>query len=133
MLHHAVLIEMLDDEVAVAEERLGGRAGPIERDGTDIHVFLGDGLTLRLDGARYDGEPFRVAVTTTEGHPAPHEKWPPGLSLGIHPVLNRPFACVQGTYEYHSHPSHLADQWATYRNELRLADLLDHLLRKAGR
>ena len=133
MLHPAVLTELLDDEIAAAKERLGGRAGAIERDGTNITVVLGDGLALRLDGARYDAEPFRVAVTTTDGEPVPHHMWPPGLSLGVHPVLNRPFACLQGTYEYHSHPSHLADHWATYRNQLRLADLLDHLLRKAGR
>jgi hypothetical protein len=128
-----VLIEMLDDEIAVAKERLDGRTGLIQRDGTDVTVALDDGLTLRLDGARYDAEPFRVSMTTMAGELVPHQMWPPGLSLGVHPVLNRPFACVQGTYEYHSHPSHLADHWATYRNELRLADLLDHLLRKAGR
>lgn len=133
MLHPAVLIEMLNDEIAAAEDRLGGRAGPVERDGTDITVVLSDVLALRLEGARYDAEPFRVAVITAEGEPVPHEMWPQGLSLGVHPVLGRPFACVQGTYEYHSHPSHLADHWATYRHELRLADLLDHLLRKAGR
>jgi hypothetical protein len=126
-------MEMLDDEIAAAEERLGGRAGGIERKGTDVTVALGDELALQLDGARYDAEPFRVTVTTTDGEQVPHEMWPPGMSLGVHPVLDRPFACVQGTYEYHCHPSHLTDHWATYRNELRLADLLDHLLRKAGR
>ena len=42
------------------------------------------------------------------------------------------FACVQGTYEYHAHPSHLEDDWARCRNVIRLPDLLDHLLRKAG-
>ena len=47
-------------------------------------------------------------------------------------MLDRPFACIQGTYEYHAHPSHLADKWSNYRNTIRLADLIDHLLRKAG-
>jgi hypothetical protein len=133
MLHTALLNEMLDDEIAAAKERLGDRIGQIERDGAGIVMALGDGLVLRLDGARYDAEPFRVAVATNDGEPVPHELWPPGMSLGVHPVLGRPFACVQGTYEYHAHPSHLADHWATYRNELRLSDLLDHLLRKASR
>jgi hypothetical protein len=67
MLHRAVLIEMLDDEIAAAQERVGGRVGRIERNGADITVGLGDGLAIRLDGARYDAEPFRVTVTTSQG------------------------------------------------------------------
>jgi len=124
MLHSAVLHEMLDDEVAAAEDRLGSRIAVIERH---------DDLVLVLDGSRYDAEPFRVTVTDAHGHDVPHERWPAGLSLGQHPVLNRPFACIQGTYEYHCHPSHLSDHWAVYRNSLRLPDLIDHLLRKASR
>lgn len=133
MLHRDVLNEMLADEIAVAEERLGDRVGHIKRDDADIYVALAEGLTMKLEGARYDAEPFRVSVVRGDGTPAPHEAWPAGLSLGVHPVLGRPFACVQGTYEYHAHPSHLGDHWAVYRSDLRLAELLDHLLRKAGR
>jgi hypothetical protein len=40
---------------------------------------------------------------------------------------------VQGTYEYHTHPGHAADSWDRYRHQLRLAQLLDHLLRRCGR
>jgi hypothetical protein len=47
--------------------------------------------------------------------------------------MGRPFACVQGTFEYHCHPSHLNDRWDTYRSTIRLADLVDHLLRNRGR
>jgi hypothetical protein len=133
MLHLSVLEEMLDEEVAAAEERLGGRVPPIKRIGASVTVEISPDLRLMLDGERYDAEPFRVHVTDPTGSPVPHENWPAGLSLGQHPVLNRPFACVQGTYEYHCHPSHLTDHWAIYRNTLRLPDLLDHLLRKAGR
>lgn len=133
MLHPVVLNEMLDDEIAAAEERLGGRLGSVQRDGPQIVVELDEDLRIELDGQRYDAEPFRVRVTDSNGTTVPHEAWPPGLSLGQHPVFDRPFACVQGTYEYHAHPSHLTDHWALYRNELRLPDILDHLLRKAGR
>ena len=52
---------------------------------------------------------------------------------GLHPVLNRPFACIRGCAEYYCHPSHLQERWDTLRNTLRLADLLDHALRRAGR
>lgn len=133
MLHPDVLGEMLDDEIAAAQGLLRCRVDRIERDGVGVAIDLADDLVLHLDGSHYDAEPFRVAVTNAEGELMPHERWPPGMSLGIHPVLDRPFACVQGTYEYHAHPSHLTDHWSTYRNELRLTDLLDHLLRKASR
>lgn len=133
MLHPAVLHEMLDDEVAAAEDRLGGRVDTIERRGATVVATLGNDLDLVLDGNRYDAEPVRVTVAGSDGRPVPHEAWPAGMSLGQHPVLERPFACIQGTYEYHCHPSHLTDHWAIYRNTLRLPDLLDHLLRKASR
>jgi len=132
MLPPSVLSEMLDDEVAAALGRVGDRAGALRRTGTSVTAELGEHLLL-LDGARYEAEPFRVSVVSRTGTPVGHEGWPPGLSLGNHPILNRPFACIQGTYEYHAHPSHLADHWARYRSRIRLPDLLDHLLRKAGR
>lgn len=133
MLHPAVLHELLEDEIAAAEDRLGSRVKTIERRGDTIVLALDDDLDLVLDGARYDAEPLRVTVALTDGQLVPHEGWPAGMSLGLHPVLERPFACIQGTYEYHCHPSHLSDHWAIYRNTLRLPDLLDHLLRKANR
>lgn len=132
MLHPSVLVEMLDDEIAAAADRVGERAGVLRRVGTAVVADLGEDLLL-FDGDRYDAEPFRVSVVSRTGTPVPHEGWPPGLSLGAHPVLTRPFACIQGTYEYHAHPSHLHDHWARYRAAIRLPDLLDHLLRKAGR
>lgn len=130
MLHPSVLGQMLDDEVAAAEERLGSRAS-LHRDGSTIVVPIGE-VRIVLDGARYDVEPFRFTVTDEAGQQVTHEQWPRSLSLGAHPILGRPFACVQGTYEYHAHPSHLDDHWARYRHTIRLPDLVDHLLRKAG-
>lgn len=132
MLHPSVLVEMLSDEVAAAHDRLGERAATLRRVGTLVTADVGEDR-LVLDGARYDAEPFRVSVADRSGQPVAHEGWPPGLSHGVHPVFNRPFACIQGTYEYHAHPSHLDDHWARYRAAIRLPDLLDHLLKKAGR
>ncbi len=88
---------------------------------------------LRLDGRGYDAEPFRLSVVDGDGVPLPGAVWPPGLHHSQHPVLEVPFACVQGTYEYHTHPGHVADSWDRHRHRLRLAQLLDHLLRRCGR
>ena len=53
-------------------------------------------------------------------------------AAGVHPVTGEPFACVRGTWEYYLHTSHHQERWDAHRPRLRLADLLDHLLRKAG-
>lgn len=136
MLHRLVLADLLDDEIAVAAERLGGRAAGLAHDGRYVRYLLrsdGDsGRWLRLDGLRYDGEPFRVAVCGPDGTSLPIEGWPPGLAHSVHPVTGQPFACVRGAWEYYLHPSHHQERWDVHRSRLRLADLLDHLLRKAG-
>jgi hypothetical protein len=136
MLHPVVLADLLDDEVAAAAERLGNRAAGLVHDGRHVRCPLrlaGDSRRwLSLDGQQYDGEPFRVAVCGPVGAPLPIDGWPPGLAHSVHPVTGEPFACVRGTWEYYLHPSHHQERWDAHRPRLRLADLLDHLLRKAG-
>lgn len=33
-----------------------------------------------------------------------------------HPTTGRPFVCMVGSREYHTHPSHTGDRWANYRD-----------------
>jgi hypothetical protein len=106
----------------------------IERVGSYVVATIATGtapIHIVFDGSRYDAEPLRVSLISGAGTALPHGQWPAGMSHGTHPILGRPFACIQGTFEYHAHPSHLADHWDTYRYRIRLADLLDHLLRKS--
>jgi hypothetical protein len=70
-------------------------------------------------------------VVDDDGGVVEHGRRPADLSHSTHPVLGRPFACVRGTFEYHCHPSHLNDRWDSYRPTIHLADLVDHLLRRA--
>lgn len=125
---------MLADEVDGASIRLAGRFESIELNGTDILVRLGSfswrRSVIRFAGAGYDAEPYQVAVITGSGDVAPQEQWPKGLFHSVHPILDRGFICIRGTYEYHCHPSHVADSWAAYRNSLRLPQLLSHILKK---
>jgi hypothetical protein len=136
MLHPAVLSELLEDEVAVARGRLGSRVDSLERIGAsvDCRFTLKSGVEHRLvlDGRGYDADPFRVMAVDQQGEPLPAAGWPPGLCHGDHPVLQVPFACVQGSWEYHAHPQHVADVWDRYRHTRRLAQLLAHLLRRCG-
>ncbi len=135
--HPKLLAELLEAEADMARQRLGGRVAHIEVNGPLVYVWLtpreDGGIAIRLDGTRYDAEPFRVAVVDAAGDKLSSKQWPGQLFHAIHPVLRRPFACIRGTYEYHCHPSHAADAWDAYRMRIRLGDVLDHLLRKAGR
>jgi hypothetical protein len=128
---------MLGEEVAVARQSLGDRISRLELIGTDILCHLTGtsvgGAIIRLDGQNYDAEPFSVTVIDERGAVADQPRWPGSLFHSIHPGLGRGFVCIRGTFEYHCHPSHLNERWDTYRATLRLPQLLDHLLRRAGR
>jgi hypothetical protein len=136
-LHPLVLADLLAAEADVARERLGARL--------DDLVVAPDHVTavfrahdrswcLRLDAGDYDARPLAVSIVVA-GVPVGREQWPPGLayeSVPDHPVLHRPWVCLRGTLEYHSYPGHTADGWELSRADLRMADVLDHLLRNAG-
>jgi hypothetical protein len=134
-LHSALLFEMLDAEIEVTRQRLQGRVADIRRTWHVIQVPLraanDQPVWLTLSGEKYDSDPFSVSVVDAEGR-AGAELWPPSLLGGLHPVTGQPFVCVQGCAEYYTHPSHFRDRWDAVRSRLRLPDLLDHLLRRAG-
>jgi len=131
MLHPQLLAELLDDEVAVAAG-LGDRAESLGHDGRYVRCRVcgrdGSLLWLRMDAAG-----FAVDVCDDAGETVVLERWPAGLAHNIHPVHGRPWVCTRGTAEYHTYPGHHVERWDTYRATLRLPDLLDHLLRRAGR
>jgi len=137
MLHPTLLRELLDDEVAVAVDRLGDRVDQLTHDGRYVSCLLpapdGSAVWLRLDAACYDGDPVRVDVVDQAGKPVLMTLWPAGLSSGEHPVTKHSFVCMQGVHEYYTHPSHHKERWDGHRATLRIPDILDHLLRRAGR
>jgi len=137
VLHADMLQELLTDEVKVARDRLGNRIVDLSIANFNVYCRLvvpGAGeFRLRLAGRSYDAEPFRVSVVNDRDEIQPPHLWPKGLYNGQHLSLGVPFACVRGTFEYHVHPSHLTDVWERYRHKIRLADLLDHLVRRCDR
>jgi hypothetical protein len=133
-LDPALLAEMLEEEIAVARAALETRVTRFEILGPYVLCHLpdvGENVILRLDATNYDAEPCKVAMVDDHGDTLAPAEWPGKLFHSIHPVLHRGFVCIRGTYEYHCHPSHFEDRWATYRTDLRLPRLLDHLVRKA--
>ena len=136
-LHPQLLNEMLEVEVDAAVIRLTDRVAEIDLIEAFVYCWLtpraDGGIAIRLDGENYDSEPFRVTVVDRDGIELPSSQWPGQLFHSVHPVLQKAFACVRGAFEYHCHPSHTNESWDAYRMKIRLADLLDHLVSKAGR
>ena len=133
MLHPELVAELLDSEMTVAQERLGNRICRLWREGALVKCEINDTnigtAVLQLDGSRYDAEPFGFSVVDGQGNIA--SAWPGNLVHSVHPVLGRPWACVQGTYEYHAWPGHHEDAWDVLRSHLRMGELLDHLIKRA--
>jgi hypothetical protein len=47
-----------------------------------------------------------------------------GVILDAHPVTKRPFLCMRGIREYHTHPQHTGDDWMLYRGNFGVFDVL---------
>lgn len=137
-LHPVVLADLLDAEADVARERIGGRLDELAVGRNHVVARFrahGREWRLRLDAVDYDARPVAVSFVDTGGRPVGPEQWPPGVAYEHdpdHPVLHRPWVCLRGTLEYHTYPGHTADGWELSRADLRLPDVLDHLLQKAG-
>lgn len=135
VLHPTVLHDLLDVEVEVARAALGTRAGDLHRDDSSLLMTLQrpDGAwILRLDGSRYDAEPFDLALVDNDGAVLPMDRWIPGLAHSVHPVLHVPWICISGTRAYYCFPGHHQDRWDAARYLLRADSLLDIVLRKVN-
>jgi len=134
-----LLEQMLEDEIGVLRTQLGPNSPiAVDRNGSTVHIRFtkgrdGNAGVFKLDCSRFDAEPPSVsmvdAVTSSD---LPLERWTPGVPHSIHPITQKPFVCLQGVAEYHSHPSHLDDSWDRYRNRFRIPQLGQRLLDKAG-
>jgi hypothetical protein len=135
-----LLLRLLDHELAACRDdpQLESAGVEIRRDKTSILVRFEEGRdgrpgVFRLECAEFDAQPPSVAMLDPDtGEELPIGRWTPGVPHSVHPVTGKPFVCIQGIAEYHSHPSHLDDSWDRYRNRFRLPQTIRALLRKAG-
>ena len=88
-------------------------------------------LRLRLHCDGWNTEPPSIELLTREGENLTKV---PGTSTGVfngspHPITGKPFICMRGSREYHSHSSHIADLWEPLRNrsEMSLAGILTQI------
>lgn len=133
MVHPAVVADRLEREIRVAREQFASSGLRLEREGLRIRMWfpgVAAEAVVLLDGARYNADPLSLTVADRNGEPLPSDRWPSGLFHSQHPALQRPFACLRGLLEYHTHPSHTDDPWDRYRNSIRLVDLVGHIMAK---
>jgi hypothetical protein len=117
-VHDALAKANFEADVAklsdVAAERVGldihTRSYPV----LDLTVQHTRALRLRLGCDSWDEMPPSVALLNPDGTFLA----PPALGdifNDNHPTTGRPFICMRGTREYHTHSSHLNDHWDNYR------------------
>ena len=72
---------------------------------------------FRFHFDKWDAEPPSLALYDPKaGEDLPWSEWPQGgwAVQGSHPSTGKPFLCLPGILEYHTHSSHLDDKWANY-------------------
>lgn len=126
-MHEALSRALFEDEVsrlppALFESRgwtLFSKAYPL----LDVGFSSTDGarLRLRLRCDDWNDLPPSVDFFTWEGQPVQTiERDPAGVfNNSPHPITGRPFVCMKGVREYHTHSSHTADRWDAIKNDPR--------------
>lgn len=80
------------------------------------HRRTGRTLRFQFDGTDWDDAAPGLALLDTDDRELTIEAWPQGgWAIGTHPATGKPFLCLPGIREYHTHPSHLNDSWAARR------------------
>jgi hypothetical protein len=76
-------------------------------------------LRVRFDCTDWNDLPPSVALLHADGRflttvPATTTNI---FNGGPHPLTGRPFICMRGIREFHTHESHLAERWENYRGQ----------------
>lgn len=85
---------------------------------------------IRLGLQSYNLEPPTLNVVDAKGRPIPdRSQWPPAPFTNpvIHPIRKRPWVCLRGLEEYHTHPLHRHEPWDLHRNFQPLSVLMPML------
>lgn len=97
----------------------------------DVTFLGGKPLRVKLQCDQWPELPPAAELLAPDGI-APARGLPGGVfHPDAHAQTQKPFVCMRGFREYHTHPSHLNDHWATYRAEdgMNLPGLLAQLSR----
>ena len=89
-------------------------------------------IEFRFSCDDWDHHPPSLTLHDSEGGlELTWEEWPRGewAALDGHPGTRKPFLCLPGIREFHTHPNHSEDKWDGYRlrGTYRLANIIDRV------
>lgn len=84
---------------------------------TFTHPRSSSRLHVQFECTNWSEQPPSIVFFDTDGTPLSKLPPTPGSQFNNspHPITGRPFVCMRGSREYHTHPSHLTDHWEQYR------------------
>ena len=96
------------------------------------HAASNREIDFRFACDGWDGQPPSLSLHDPEdGRELTWEEWPKDgwVVHESHPSTGKPFLCLAGIREFHTHPSHLSDGWDGYRlrGTYRLRDIVDRV------
>jgi hypothetical protein len=126
-MHEAASRALFDEEVAkLGPELLNARGWIVlkrEYPTLEIEFSADDGARLRMRLACNDWNerPPSVVFIDAQGQALSSiQRDSAGVfNNSAHPSTGKPFICMKGVREYHTHPSHTGDAWETVRNSDR--------------
>lgn len=123
-MHPAATRALFEDEVTNLSSALARRRGwifhSVEFPMIDCSFTAPGRTTLRLmiQCDNWNDSPPTISLHAADGEflvtllPNPTGVF----NSGPHPSTQRPFVCMRGAREYHTHPSHVADPWEALKN-----------------
>lgn len=118
MAHEVLVRRLVADELAVLTERFlemeGWMLNAVEFPHLDVTIDASKPLRIRLNYEDWPDRPPSAELQEVNGEVlscAPFTIF----NMSAHPATGRPFICMRGFYEYHTHPSHVTEPWDQYR------------------
>lgn len=122
-MHPAAAKALFEEETANFTEALATRRGWIFH-ALDFPVidcsFTATGLRtirLRMHCDNWNDLPPAITLHNADGSfLTTMSNNPTGVfNMGPHPSTGKPFVCMKGAREYHTHPSHVSDAWESLK------------------
>jgi hypothetical protein len=134
-MHPAAAKALFDEEVANFTAALAARRGwvlhALDFPLIDCSFTAGGRTTLRLrlQCDDWDDLPPAISLHNADGIFLTTVPKSPVFNIGPHPLTGRPFICMRGAREYHTHPSHVSDPWVNLRghDSYKLGGILTQL------
>lgn len=120
MAHELIVRHLVADELAVLTkvflEREGWTLNTAEFPHLDVTFHGSKSLRIRLNYEDWPDRPPSAELLETNGEVLNCQPFAI-FNMSAHPVTGRPFICMRGFNEYHTHYSHVSELWEQYRGQ----------------